>query len=180
MSRWMILPAFVLAWMVAPGSANEAAPPRPQPKTATAAVVVVVDDKAEAVRVQVPKKLLSQLQAAAPGEGSSWAGVPRFHLMATGICLSLALGCGGFWLMRRSEKSAVRGLLMLLAAIVLLSLSAAVAWANAAVPFKPATPPLPPGIPLAEKATIEIVEQGEAITLIVPRQNLAKVLEKSP
>jgi hypothetical protein len=140
---------------------------------------VVVDDKAETARVQIPEKLLSQLQAAAPSEGG-WAGVPRFHLMAAGICLSLALGCGGFWLMRRSEKFAARGLLLMLAAIVLLSLSAAVAWGNAAYTFKQVAPALPPGIPLADKATIEIVEQGEAITLIVPRANLVQVLDKSP
>jgi hypothetical protein len=176
MSRWAFLATCVLICGANPVWANGATPAQFQLTGPTAAVVVVVDAKAEAARVQIPKKLLTQLQAAAPSE-SGWAGVSRFQLMAAGIFLALALGCGGFWLMRRSEKFAARGLLLMLAAIVLLSLSAAVAWGNAAYTFKQV---VPAGVPLADNATVEIVEQGGAITLIVPRENLAKVLEKKP
>src|SRR5262245_29943805 len=174
MNHPMILPALTLALFALPSRADEV--PSPKPKQATAPLVVVIDDKAGGVRLQVPRALLAELR---DGYTPGAAGFSKFPLIVGGVCLAMALAGGGFCLMGRSDRVSVVGVILVLASIVFLSLSAAVAWGDDASTSQPAGVPLK-GIPLVDRATIEVIEKGDAITLIVPREHLARVLEQVP
>ena len=89
------------------------------------------------------------------------------HLMIAGVAVTLALGLGGVWLVRRPGRSGTRGLALLLAAGGTLAISS-VAWANQAAP----KPPVPAALPVAfeGKIKVEIVPAGDTVRLIVDKE----------
>jgi hypothetical protein len=137
-------------------------PPMHLLRPRTTPVVIEVSDHTAGTRLQIPRKLLATLQAAAPGAGrdTRWAlaGVPFW-------ALALTLGAGpGFCVIRvlrsRGPAAAV-GLGLLLAAALL-------AWPEPASAIQP--PPQPPSFGLSGQVTVEVVESGDAIKLVLDRK----------
>jgi hypothetical protein len=171
--------------------ANQAPPPallRPQPPPPTVPVGIVLDDKAREPTLELPRKLVSSLRAAADGadDGTRRAeAAPVWRTVVGGLALSSALALGGLWLVRSRGRGGPKALALLVAAVGILAVGSSLLWADIP-PFprgRPAggPPPRPivvPGIPLSEKVTVQVVD-GDAIRLIVSREQLAKVLEQS-
>lgn len=165
--------------------------PPPPPPPPAAAVVILVDDKAPEPRLEIPRKLLANLRVSADGaeDGTRRAEArPAWHTILAGVALSCSLALGGLWLVRARHRPGAKALLLLSATACLLAVGAGCLWADIPSPFgrprprppAPAEPEkLPAGVVLAEKVPISVVERGEAIRLIVPREQLAGVLEKS-
>jgi hypothetical protein len=189
----MWITALVVAGM-APAARGDLIPGKPRGPAKlpplTAPVVVVVDDKATETHVQIPRALLGQLRADAGEVGDPDTrraeALPLLHLVVAGTALSLALTFGGLWLVRHRSRSPRSNVALLLIAVAALAVGATTLWANAAPPVpKPKPDSAGPdkvaaaGIPLADKAVIEVVDKGEAITLIVKSDDLSKVLQKS-
>jgi len=102
------------------------------------------------------------------------------HLMIAGVALTLALGFGGVWLVRRNGRAGTRGLALLIAAGTTLAASTLV-WANA-----PPPPPRPPVkekvvLPIAfdGKVNLEVVIGGDTIRLILDKETYEKI-KKEP
>ncbi|HEX3149502.1 MAG TPA: hypothetical protein VHR66_15615 [Gemmataceae bacterium] len=97
------------------------------------------------------------------------------HLMIAGIGMTLALGFGGVWLVRRPGRGGSRGLVLLLVAGVTLA-ATTVVWANA-----PAPPPPPKKdkivLPVAFEGNVnlEVVVAGDSIRLILDKETLEKI-----
>jgi hypothetical protein len=89
------------------------------------------------------------------------------HVMIAGVAVTLALGLGGIWLVRRPGRSGTRGLALLLAAGGTLAVSS-VAWANQAAPKPPPLVVLP--VAFEGKIKVEIVPAGDTIKLIVDQE----------
>ena len=101
------------------------------------------------------------------------------HLMIAGVALSLALGLGGVWMVRRQGGAANRGLVLLLAAGATLTAST-IAWANVA----PAAPPPPKEkvvLPVAFEGNVnlEVTVAGDTIRLILDKDTYEK-MKKDP
>jgi hypothetical protein len=175
---------------LAPFGGGRRPPPPPPPPAAP--VVILVDDKAQEPRLEVPRKLLANLRASAEDgadDGTRRAEArPAWHTILAGIALSCSLALGGLWLVRARYRPGAKAALLLLTTVVLLGVGAGCLWADIPSPFgrprprppAPAEPEkLPEGVVLSEKVPIQVVERGEAVRLIVPREQLARVLEKS-
>jgi hypothetical protein len=196
MQRWIWTTAVVLA-LLAPAAradlkpANPVGPKKPPAGPLTAPIVVVVDDKATETHVQIPRALLGQLRAdagdAADPNTRRAEALPPLHLVVAGTALALALTFGGLWLVRARIRPTRSNVALLLVAITALAIGATSLWADIAVP-KPKPKPdsgtadakVPAnGANLTDKAVIEVVDKGDAITLIVNRDDLANVLQKT-
>jgi hypothetical protein len=194
MKCWMCITAVVLA-LLAPAAHADLIPGKPRGPVfkapPNAPVVVVVDDKATETHVQIPRALLGQLRADA-GDASDpntrrAEALPPLHLAVAGAALALALTFGGLWLVRSRVRTSRSNVVLLLVAATALAIGATSLWANVAAPIpkeKPTTgaqdPKVPAGgITLADKAVIEVVDKGDAITLIVKSADLAAVVQKS-
>jgi hypothetical protein len=158
--------------------ANEAAPPRVKPDNASAAApfVIVVDDGVKQPRLEIPRKVLSNLKAAADGQDGDTrhaALLPQLHTIIAGVALSLALTFGGLWLVRSRRRAT--GAAVLVAALALAAVGG-VLWANVPPPLPPTQ--LPAGIPLGDKATVQVVDEGDAIRLVASSKQLAGVMDK--
>jgi hypothetical protein len=170
----------VLAFLVSARAsvrANEAAPPPDKPSLPAAVpVVIVVDDSAQQPRLEIPRKVLSSLKASADGEEGDTrraAILPQLHTIIAGVALSLALTLGGLWLVRSRRRFTGTGAALLVVTLAVAAGGGAL-WANL-----PPPPPMPdPGIRLADKATVQIVDKGDAIRLIVSSKQLTGVLDK--
>jgi hypothetical protein len=187
-----------------PPPGRQPVPPPPPRPAAVAPLVVVTDDSVKEPRLEIPRKLLRSLRVdlgeeKEPDTRRVEAPLPRLHTILAGAALSLALVTGGLWLTRSRNRLAGRGLMLLLVAGGLLVLGSGVLWADIGVrpnpfgprpnpgpnPFQPPNmkPPvvaLPPGaISLVDKIGIFVVDKGDAIVLVVNRDDLARVVEKS-
>ena len=99
------------------------------------------------------------------------------HLMIAGVAVTLALGLGGIWLVRRPGRSGTRGLALLLAAGGTLAASS-VAWANQAAP-KPPPPPVVLPVAFEGKIRVEIVPAGDTVRLILDKETYEQVKKDS-
>ncbi len=133
----------------------------------------------------VPLPGLQPLSNAVPSPGGpSAAGAPAAprpaeqntnHLLIAGVALTMGLGCGGVWLLRRPGATSVRGAALLIASGVVL-FGSAILWANGA------PPPRPPAVGsidlpvLADgKMTLEVVTEGDSIHVILDKETYAKL-----
>ena len=149
-----VLASFGLALIPAAAKAD-LAPPVPPAKDVK--FVVELDEKAKAPKLIVPQNLTTVRfrpgprpnPGKPPGDKEPQAYLelesddvapetPRNHnhLMIAGVALTLSLGLGGVWLVRRNGRSSTRGLVLLIAAGTTLSASTLV-WANAPPPTSP-------------------------------------------
>jgi hypothetical protein len=176
----LVTTAMVVA---APLFGNPPPPPeRPKPvppPVAAAPINVLIDDKATETKLLVPRKILATLKADA-GEAmdpeTGRASLPSWHLLIAGSALAAAVAVGGLWFILGRKRSNTLALVLGLTGV---GIAAGIAWANVAPP--PPRPPIPViGIPLADKAKVEVVEEGDAIVLVATREQLTKLLEKAP
>jgi hypothetical protein len=186
MNRWIWLAAAVLALAViaAPTSANAAKPPPPPalPAVTQAPVNIFIDDKAKEPVLLVPRKVLASLRADA-GEAdpnTQRAALPSMHLIVAGTALAAALAFGGLWFLRGRHKPGATVLLVLIAVAGVVCVGSMV-WANVPPPVpKPPVLSVPVlGVPLADKVKIQVVDDSDTIVLVVTKDQLTKVLEKS-
>ena len=114
------------------------------------------------------------------GAGATYAPTPPAeqntnHLMIAGAALTLGLGCGGVWLLRRPGTASLRGVALLVAAGVTLGGSTFL-WANKAPPPRP---PQPAKIDLPAlfdgKMTLEVLTDGDTINIILDKATYAKL-----
>jgi hypothetical protein len=181
-----------------PGPGRQPPAPKPAPPAAVAPLVVVTDENVKEARLEIPRKLLRSLRVdlgeeQEPDTRRVEAPLPRLHTLLAGGALSLALVTGGLWLTRSRNRLAGRGLMLVLVAGGLLVLGSGVLWADLIGPrpnpfgprpnpgMKPPVVPVLPvnGITLDDKVGIFVVDKGDAITLIVNRADLVRVVEKT-
>jgi hypothetical protein len=182
----------VLALTYTPARGNPA--PAPLPEPVEVKFKVEVDEKAKWPLLQLPRNVAGgRVRPAAPKNpplatadpaGEEEAVVLEFervgpdparnphHLMIAGVAVTLALGLGGIWLVRRPGRSGTRGLALLIAAGGTLVVSS-VAWANQAAP-KPPVPAAPP-VAFDGKIKVEIVPVGDTIRLIVDKETYTQM-----
>ena len=156
------------------------APPPPVVKDGTATVVVEVDDNIKEPRLVVPRKFAGTDKQAKPdANGSRGEAAPFWPTIVAGLALALGFACGGLWLVRQRGHVARGTMASLIAAVTLLSVGAAVTWADRAPARRP-----PPQLPKSllgqfDKISVETVEQGDQVRLIVNRQQLATLIAGS-
>jgi hypothetical protein len=144
-------------------------PPVPAPDTAVP-FHIDMDEKAQVSRLQIPANMLrlGRADAGFLGEDAFAEAESPWRRTVAGVALSLSVGAGGFWLVRRRRLG--KGLAT---ALVLLGLAGAGAmvWANA-VPVPPR--PVPPAAGAQGKVVLEIVNPGTTVRLILAPNALLK------
>ena len=157
--------------------------PKDRPKI-TARMHLQPDNQEKEARLLIPRDVLRQLQAAVSNESSnsSATAVNAFNLNGTqtvlaGLFLSLALVFGGVWFARSRATTTdkLTRAALCLAVLALCGATASIAYANAGPP--PAARSLTSKLLIQEaqaygasgEVTIEVVEEGQSITLILPR-----------
>jgi hypothetical protein len=195
--------AFLLLLATPPAAVRADVPalsfePRPDPITSRvkaeaerlkrqAPLVITVEENAETARLLIPRKLVRAWQHAslvrprdsAVASGRSWSRA----MVVAGLGLAVALTLGGLWLTGRWPRGASRGAALLLLAVVALGLAGALVRANAPPPrdlYLYDRRPVPEPLRLKGKVEIEVVPQGDAIHLIVPRSMLAPLTQQRP
>jgi hypothetical protein len=199
MRKILIAVAAAFGLSMLPSSARaDLAPPVPPVKDVK--FVVEVDEKAKAPKLIVPQNLTTVRNRPRPGgapqkDKNEQVNVielestetpidptPRNpnHLMIAGVALTLALGFGGVWLIRRQGKMGTRALAIMLAAGGSLAVTTLV-WANAAPP--PVKPPpakervlLP--VAFNGNVSLEVVVGGDTIRLVLDKETYEKLKEK--
>jgi hypothetical protein len=132
-------------------------------------LVVSVDDRATEARLIVPKKHLGAVAAVLPNEGSR-----PIRWSVVGIPVAVALALGGLWLTGLRPRLRAGSLAVLLGVIVL-GVAGVTAWANPAPPPMDYQAVVPP---LTGKVTVEVVEEGESVHLILNREMLKDLAGK--
>jgi hypothetical protein len=166
-----VLAALALLALVEAARADISPPPRRPSRPAgrkQVKLVVKVDRKVRKPRLVVPRKFIGTR-----GRPRAEAAPSRLPTLAAGVALSLTVVTGGIWLVRRGKKG--RFLAGALLAVSLVGLGGAALWADIP-PLGKRRPPaartetvaLPAGIQLSDELTLEIVERGNVVTLIVP------------
>jgi len=179
----------------------DALPPPPPPRDVK--FKVELDEKAKAPKLIVPPGLTVARVRPRPGPGNPPVGkeplaylevesdeptptdAPRNpnHLMIAGVALTLALGLGGVWLVRRPGRTATRGLVLLLAAGGTLAASTVV-WGNVPPPVGPSGPPTPKkevvALPIAFDGNVTLEFAGrDTIRLVLDKETYEK-MKKEP
>ncbi|WP_020470376.1 hypothetical protein [Zavarzinella formosa] len=101
------------------------------------------------------------------------------HLMIAGVALTMGLGCGGVWLLRRPDASTLRGVVLLVASGVVLC-GSTLLWANAPPPVRPPVvgkidlPILSDG-----KMKLEVLQGGDTISIILDKETYAKLQKEA-
>jgi hypothetical protein len=178
--RLAVLAAFGLL-AVAERAAADIPPPPPPRQTVT--VTIEIDENAKEPRLLIPRQLVTPRGGVGrprpPEEEQADAGpaLPRLHLIAAGLALTLAFTSGGLWLVRRGRVS---GRAMMIAAGAVVLAGAAAVWADVGFPRPPRpNPPPAPVAPttilLSEPVTVELVNQGDTIRLIGTKAMIEKI-----
>jgi hypothetical protein len=136
-------------------------------------VVVSVDEKATEARLIVPKRFLKSVADLTGEGGPARAEARPFHWPIVGFLLPIgvALAGGGLWLLGVRPRVGRRGA-VLLGLVLLGGVGATVAWGRAQLP------PIPPHPPLKGQVTVEVVEEGDAVKLVLPRGMLKELVNK--
>ncbi len=156
---------------------------RPVPKPGQATFVLEVDPKVKQARLVIPRQMVPVMRVSAEAEESTpkTAGLPFHHTLFAGAALSLALTFGGLWVVKQRDKPWGKTLAVLLVTAGLLGTTGLV-FANLRVPVPepPLVAPNPPApIPLAgvlPDVAVEVVDKGDAIKLIVNREQYGKLI----
>jgi hypothetical protein len=148
--------------------------PRPAPvKDGSVPMVIeTVDGRPAPARLVIPKKLMGQMKAGLDTHDDTAVAhgkTSRLSMFLAGIFLTLSVSCTGLWLSRQ-RLVGPRTVAIILVGVALLSLGGAVLWANGPAPG------IRPAPDTSDRVIIEVVDQGEAVKLIVHKSRLTKVV----
>lgn len=132
-------------------------------------LVVAVDDRATEAHLIVPKKHMREIAALSGENDTAHASAGSRGWPVIGIPLAAALAVSGLWVTGLRPRLGKRGLVVLLGMIALGG-AAAFAWGRVQLPT-----PLPPP-PLKGKVTVEIVEDGDTVKLVLNREMLKDLM----
>jgi hypothetical protein len=140
-------------------------------------LVVELDEGAKAARLVIPRPLVANLHLAEGGgldRPDALVRAQDLPTMVAGVSLSLAFVFAGLKLARLRKMPNGRQVGLLLALVALGGVGATFVWAN-----QPpnAAPPQPLAVPCllgTSMVTVEVVEHGDTIKLIVNRAHLAR------
>jgi hypothetical protein len=130
-------------------------------------VVIVVNPRATEARLVVPKEFLGRIAAV---QSDSPARVATSRWTALGVPLAASLAIAGLCLTGRRPRLPRSGLVLLLAVIVFGGVAASLAWGRALLPDPP------PPVLLNGKVTIEVVEDGNTVNLVLNRDMLKDLM----
>jgi hypothetical protein len=140
-----------------------------------------MNEQAKTPRLQIPRKFLRN--APQSEKKSADAGRQRLPLTMAGLALTAAFTSGGLWLVRRgNRRRIVAGGLTL----ALFAAGATALWADLAPrprPRPPVVPPLvalPAAVQFDKQIVLEIVDQGDAIKLLVSPKLIGKLAGDKP
>ncbi len=192
MNRWINVCALAMLLLATFTQASadvarpkEAPPTDAQNANVTTRMHIMPDTKATEAKLVIPRAVWQQMRAGLDGHDAqaAVAATARFRNLGSaqtamaGIFLSLAFACGGVWLVRsRKQTDKLTRVALGVAVLTLCSATASIAYANAGPP--PVARSLTSKI-LVEQAQwygvygqvkIEVVEEGEQITLVLPAQ----------
>lgn len=145
------------------------------------------DEKAKEAKLVIPRAVFQQMTAQLDGnDSSSAATTTRFFNMTnaqtvmSGIFLSMAFAFGGVWLVRsrKGAERTARAVALGVALLLVVGVTASVAYANAGPP--PVARSLTSKILIPElqwwgaygEVKIEIVEEGNYIKLVLPKREI--------
>jgi hypothetical protein len=188
MKRLFLLAMFGL--VLGTDARADIAPPLPAAKEAVA-VKIEVDEKANGPRLVVPNGVFtaprvrpvpkkssdpkSELPSASDDAVADENGSNSTRYLVAGAALTIALTCGGFYLLRRNGRGSTSGMALLIAAGATI-LVGAVVTANAPPPIRPAKPKTE-SYPAAYegKAQVEFVYGQEPVRLILDKESYEKL-----
>jgi hypothetical protein len=193
MSTWLrIIPVLTLL-AVAGIALADIAPPRPgvplprpvppavpvgQPKSVSSPypLEIALDDNAKEAHIYIPLTVFRRADLG-PGEQTEQrAEMPQLPTIMTGLCLAMALGFGGLWMVRHRGSSMGRTAAAVLVAGILGAVGSAVVWANGAAPRVAGLQP-PPAV-ASDRIILEIVNRPDnTVKIVVSKKQLEKVLE---
>jgi len=197
MRRSIALTVIGCALLVAPVAKADLLPPLPPAKEGVG-MKIEVDEKAKSPRLVLPQgaflppRVRPGPKSELPNEnGDGYAQeteveasptTPRNSILMAGLALSLSLGFGGFWILRRNGKGSITGMVLLIATASMLTASAVV-WANAPAPVLPIPPkPKAEAFPTAwdGKTSIEFSYGNEPVRLILDKESFEKLKKAEP
>jgi hypothetical protein len=141
------------------------------------------DEKAKSAKLLIPRAVLSGLRASIDDEGpqsttsASVAGITSAQTIMVGIFLSLSLAFAGLWLMKsKAQSDRLTRAAVVIAILGLGTATTSVVLGNAGPPpnfYSLNSKILSPGLEwwgASGQVTVEIVQDGDQITLVLPRQ----------
>jgi hypothetical protein len=139
---------------------------------------VIASGDTDVVRLQIPRQVLQDLQAAA-GNTATTSGMTgeQTRTLFAGVFFSFALAFGGVWILKVRKHPAARVVAMLMIAAAVAGTATTVSWANAGPPGRVIYPPgtLPRALKndpsLDGTVVYEVKDQGN-INLIIPTREL--------
>jgi hypothetical protein len=171
-----------VVWADIPGPGPRPRPPVPAPVVADKSVPLVYEmtDGNGPAKLIIPKKFAGQMKAAIDLHSSDAVAEnapSRTPAILAGVFLTLSMAFSGLWVVRSRGLVNGRTVAMILAGVALLGLGGALLWANAPPPPNlKAAPPVVNG----DRVIIEIVEQGEAVKMILPKNRMAGLVGAVP
>lgn len=167
-----------------PGPGPRPKPPVPAPPVVADKSVPLVYEMADGngpAKLIIPKKFAGQMKAAidlhstdAVAENSP----SRMPGILAGLFLTLSLAFSGLWLVRSRGLVSGRTVAMILVGVAMLAMGSALVWANGAAPGVFARPAVQPAN--GDRIIIEIVEQGDAVKMILPKNRMAGLVIPAP
>ncbi|MBL8798701.1 MAG: hypothetical protein JNM56_32705 [Planctomycetia bacterium] len=161
---------------IGPGPRPRPPIPAPQPAAdkSVPMVIEVVDGKPAPAKLVIPKQFAGNMKAAIDannGDAVAAHQPSRLPTVLAGLFLTLSLAFTGLWVVRSRGILGGKLAAVVLAVLGLLAAGGAVAWANKA----PA--PLPPErlANNGDRVVIEIVEQGDAVKLVLHKSQVTKM-----
>lgn len=140
-------------------------------------LVIVPDPKAYEARLQIGPESLKELRAALDALPRETAGTPAItqsssRTILAGLSLFAALSFGGVWLMRAGSSRGQKMIAAVLIGTAVLGAAAIITRANAGPPpgyrWRSLSQNLNTGKPTNGGVNIEIMTEGDGITLILP------------
>jgi hypothetical protein len=137
-------------------------------------ITIALGQTTTQARLLIPRKLLKEWQVASldmQPQPLACGSLNKPFLALTGL---LAVGCCGLWFIsgRRRWGKPAAALAVLLT--LLFGLGTVSVWARAQPPVRP---PLPP-MKYTDRVTIEVVEEGNEVRLILPAEHFRKNLHE--
>jgi hypothetical protein len=147
--------------------------PPPQPDASVPFVIETTNNVGPA-KLIIPKKFVGAMKASLDHQEKDTAVASNGSRVATilaGIFLTLSVAFTGLWVIRQRSVFGNRAVAIMIASLLVMGIGAAIVLANAPPPPLPAAK----AADNSDKVVIEVVEQGDAVKLIVSKGRLARL-----